>query len=147
MASRHRSREQALQMIYQWDLTRAPVERVRETYWGNLSQATPGSTPEEESFADRLLQGVAGRIAEIDALLVKHAANWRLERMSAVDRNILRLAIYELLEQSAAPAVVINEALEIGRRYSGDESVAFLNGVLDAVRQQLEDGKPSPVQG
>ncbi len=144
MPSRHRSRERALQMIFQWDSSRAPTDKVREAYWGNLSSET-GTAPSggDDAFSNRLLEGVAENIDHIDELIQRHAANWRLERMSAVDRNILRMAVYELLEESAAPAVIINEALEIGRRFSGEESAPFLNGVLDAVRKALEASKPA----
>jgi N utilization substance protein B len=143
MSSRRRSRETALQMIFQWEQSRSTPEEVMAAYWGGLSNEGAGQGETADPFANHLLQGVVGRCPAIDELIRKHAEHWRMERMSAVDRNILRLAVFELLEKTAAPAVVIDEALEVGRRYSGDESAPFLNGILDAVEKSLgaEHGK------
>ena len=85
---------------------------------------------------ESLARGVSQAVAATDEQIEKHSAHWRLERMSTVDRNILRLAIYEMKMVGTAPAIVIDEALELARRFSGDESVSFVNGVLDAVRKQ-----------
>jgi N utilization substance protein B len=142
MPSRRRSRERALQMIFQWEQSQATPEQVMESYWGGLASEEPGATPPDDPFANRLLEGVARCRESIDELITRHAEHWRIERMSAVDRNILRMAIFELLEKTAAPAVVIDEALEIGRRFSGDESARFLNGVLDAVEKSLQSKGP-----
>ncbi len=140
MASRHESRESALQMLFQWDQTHEPPEKVMAGYWSGLMSAEfPRQRAVADEFANELLCGTIRRIAEADPLIAAHAEHWRLERMSAVDRNILRLAVYELLEKQTPPAVVINEALEIARRFSGEESVHFINGVLDAVRRSLEE--------
>ena len=93
---------------------------------------------ELRSFANDLVQGTVERVGEIDTLLKARAHNWRVERMAAIDRLVLRLAVYELLSAPATPAkVVINEALELARAYSGEEAVAFVNGVLDGVRKDL----------
>ena len=144
MPSRHRSRERALQLVFQWDLNRASTEQVKQGYWGSLSStALRGGDP----FAERLFQGVAARVDEIDALIREHASNWKLERMSTVDRNILRTAIFEMLDETAAQAVIINEAIEIARRFSGDESGPFINGILDAVRRSLVTAKAPPGEG
>ena len=137
MPSRRRSRESALQMIFQWEQSGATPEEVMEAYWGGLANEGAGRGESVDLFANQLLQGVVGRCPVIDGLIRKHAEHWRLERMSAVDRNILRLAVFELLEKTAAAAVVIDEALEVGRRFSGDESARFLNGVLDAIEKAL----------
>ncbi len=145
MASRHRSREQALQMLYQWDLTKAHPEQVMKAYWGGLSADEDTAAKAEDAFANRLVEGVTGRIRQIDDLIKAHASNWRLERMSAVDRSILRMAVYEMLENTELAPVVINEAIEIGRRFSGRESAGFLNGVLDAIRKSLEEPDPASV--
>jgi N utilization substance protein B len=145
MASRHRSREQALQMLYQWDVTKADPEQVIEAYWGGLSADEGTRSKVVDAFANRLVEGVARRIEQIDDLIKTHAANWRLERMSAVDRSILRMAVYEMLENTDLAPVVINEAIEIGRRFSARESAGFLNGVLDAIRKSLEEANPAPV--
>lgn len=144
MSSRHRSRERALQMIFQWEASGDPPERVVETYWGSLASETAGAAAQEDAFAEKLLRGVSAQADALDALIRKHSDNWRLERMAAVDRNILRLAVYELKQGEPAPAVVINEALELGRRYSGEKSARFLNGVLDAIRKKLgEEVQPT----
>ncbi len=92
-----------------------------------------GEAPEPDRFMERLVKGAMERAVEIDQRISAHSEHWRLDRMSAVDRNILRLAVYEMLEGSTPPAVVIDEALELARRFSGEDSVAFINGVLDAV--------------
>lgn len=139
MAARHRSRERALQMLYQWDLTKAQPEQVMQAYWGSVSRGEDQKEALEDPFANRLLEGVAGRIQQIDELIKKHAANWRLERMSTVDRSILRMAVFEMLEDASLAPVVINEAVEIGRRFSARESAGFLNGVLDAIRKSLDE--------
>ena len=138
MASRHESRERALQMLFLWDQSRETPENVIAGYWGGLlSEELPARAVADE-FANQLLCGAVGRAAEADRLIVAHAEHWRLERMSAVDRNILRLAVFELLEGQTPAPVVIDEALEIARRFSGDESVQFINGVLDAVWKSLQ---------
>jgi N utilization substance protein B len=143
MASRHESREAALQMLFLWDQTREPPERVMAGYWGGLMSAEfPRQRAVADEFANQLLCGAIGRLAEADPLIAAHAAHWRLDRMSAVDRNILRLAVYELLERQTPAPVIIDEALELGRRFSGEHAVQFLNGVLDAVRKSLEQQQP-----
>jgi N utilization substance protein B len=144
MPSRHRSRERALQLVFQWDLNRASTEQVKQGYWESLS---PDNPPEGDPFAEQLFQGVTARVDEIDSLIREHASNWKLERMSAVDRNILRTAIFEMLDETAAPAVIINEAIEIARRFSGDESGPFINGILDAVRRSLVTAKAPSGEG
>lgn len=137
MAARHRSRERALQMLFQWEASGEAPSLVIDRYWGSLSDSLGGKDFEaEDEFANSLLYGVARRKPALDELIQRHAAHWRLERMSPVDRNVLRLAIYEL-EQGGPAAVVINEAIELGRRFSGPDSAKFLNGVLDAVRKTL----------
>lgn len=141
MPSRHRSRESAVQMIFQWEQSKAPVEQVSERYWATLTREHGEQAARRDPFADRLLEGVASGVERIDELIRGHSANWRLERMSAVDRSILRMAVFEMINDTAAPAVVINEAMEIGRRFSGDEACPFLNGVLDAIRKSLIETK------
>ena len=138
MPSRHRARERALQMIFQWEASQDEPDAVIASFWGGLAAEIGEETPQEDSFANGLLRGVARQSKELDALIRKHAANWRLERMAAVDRNILRMAIYEMRHEETPAAIAINEALELGRRFSGEQSARFLNGVLDAVRKTLE---------
>jgi N utilization substance protein B len=92
---------------------------------------------------EELIQGTSERRAAIDELLEKHSANWKIDRMPVVDRNLLRVAVFELLQGATPPAIVIDEALEVARRLSGDESVSFVNGVLDAVKRGLQEATPS----
>lgn len=139
MPSRHRSRQRAVQLLYQWDMRQQPVEEAIHAFYDTLytSEESHDSRPERDEFMEQLVQGAARQATSLDEMIVKHAAHWRIERMPAVDRNILRLAIYEMQQVGTPAPVVIDEALELGRRFAGDESVPFLNGVLDAVRQEL----------
>ena len=135
--SRHRAREAALQMLYQWEVGRMPIDEVCRTFW----TGGPAGTPPPESvrtFAGSLALGVARNAAQLDPLIVEAAEHWRIERMNVMDRLILRLGVYEFLHERETPAkVVINEALELGRSFSADESVRFINGILDAIRRTL----------
>jgi transcription antitermination protein NusB len=134
MASRRKSRELALQMLFQWEVGQHPPEEVLVTFFsGRNVQA------EVKDFACSLFEGTVAEVESLDPLLGRHAEHWRLERMAAVDRNVLRLALHELLHHpETPPVVVINEALELARRFSAAESVEFVNGILDAVRKSLE---------
>ncbi len=125
-------------MLFQWDQTGETPEKILAGYWGGLlaEEDSPGR-PAPDEFANQLLRGAVSRAAEADQLIRARAEHWRLERMSAVDRNILRLAVFELLDAQIPAPVVIDEALEIARRFSGEESVQFINGVLDAVYKAL----------
>ncbi len=140
MASRRKSRELALQMLFQWELGGHSPERVISTSLGMLK-----ADRDVENFARALFEGTIGEIETLDRLVRSHAEHWRLERMAAVDRNILRLALYELIHHPETPrAVVINEALEIARRFSGTDSVEFVNGVLDGIQKNLPARKSAP---
>ena len=136
--ARHKAREQTLQMLFEWDLRRTPLDEIARGYYESLlvSEDSVGK-PRPDEFAKNLLQGVTGELPAIDDLITRHAAHWRLERMPAVDRNVLRLAVYEMLRTDTPAAIVIDEALELARRFAGEESVQFVNGVLDAVRKEL----------
>jgi N utilization substance protein B len=136
--SRHRAREAALQMLYQWEVGRASMFEVRQTFWSYVPEA--GDVGNDlRQFATSLADGVAGAVAELDALIGESAEHWRVERMNVLDRLILRLAVYEFLYAPDTPGrVIINEALELARTFSGDESVRFVNGILDAVRRKLQ---------
>lgn len=137
---RHRSREAALQMLYEWEVGGAPPDEVMRTFWGAQAPEPPLG-PRAREFAEHLVRGTVSDLAAIDPLLSGAAANWRLDRMALVDRLILRLAVFELRhEPDTPPAVVINEAIELARTFSGDESVGFINGVLDGVRKALAAG-------
>ena len=141
--SRHRSRHRAIQLLYQCDLRKIGADEAIRNYYGGLFSEEVDDTPEPDEFMEELVRGAMDRLSEIDDKIERHSENWRMERMPAVDRNILRMASYELLSAKLPPAVVIDEALELARRFSGKESVAFLNGVLDAMRKDL----PAPPEG
>ena len=137
--SRHRAREAAAQMLYQWEVGRDPMLEVMRIFWTHGPSASESIPEELRSFATSLANGVAATVTEIDPMIVEAAENWRIERMNVMDRLILRLAIYEFLHEPETPAkVIINEALELARTFSTDESVRFINGVLDAVRRTLQ---------
>jgi transcription antitermination protein NusB len=137
-AGRRAAREAALQMLYQCEVGRAGAFEAIATYWPSREAEGALDDPYRD-FADGLVRGTLARVAEIDALLSTHARNWRVERMAVLDRLVLRLGTYELLAEPDTPArVVINEAIELARRFSGEEAAAFVNGVLDAVRKHLE---------
>jgi N utilization substance protein B len=137
--SRHRAREAALQMLYQWEVGRVSMFEVRQTFWSHHHDDRGEPLGEEmQAFATSLADGVASRVQEIDPIIGEAAEHWRVERMNVMDRLVLRLAIYEFLHEPSTPAkVIINEALELARTFSGDEAVRFVNGVLDAVRRRL----------
>lgn len=141
MGTRRKSRELALQMLFQADMGQQSKEEVRHSFWrerGEVERETRG-------FADDLFGLARDRGSEIDGMIERHAAHWRMDRMAAVDRNILRLGAAELLGYPETPRpVVINEALEIARRFSTPESVQFINGVLDSVARELEKIPLSP---
>jgi transcription antitermination protein NusB len=137
MPSRFKSRQQALQMLYLWDVRRQPVEDVVRDYYGSLGIDENDGAEERDGFGEDLAQGAIQRVNELDELIGKHSEHWRIERMPVVDRNILRLAIHEMSTMATPSAVVIDQALELARRFAGDESIAFLNGVLDAVNHTI----------
>jgi N utilization substance protein B len=134
--ARHRARQQAMQLLFEWDLRRTPLDEIMEGYYTSLlvSDESPAK-PVRDPFASDLVRGVISDITAIDEQITKHAEHWKIARMPTVDRNILRLAVYELLHTETPPAVTIDEALELARKFSGEESVHFVNGVLDAVRR------------
>jgi transcription antitermination protein NusB len=135
MGTRRKSRELALQMLFQADMGKQTVDQVQRTFWGEHADASA----EVKGFADDLFRVATDRGAEIDKLIERHAEHWRMERMAAVDRNLLRAGVAEFLGYPETPrAVVINEALEIARKFSSLESVQFVNGVLDSVAKDLE---------
>jgi transcription antitermination protein NusB len=134
MGTRRKSRELVLQMLFQADMGRQTPDQVRLTFWNGHHSLEP----DVREFAEDLFRVASDRSAEIDQLIATHAEHWRMERMAAVDRNLLRAAVAELLGFPETPrAVVINEALEIARKFSSPESVQFINGVLDSVGREL----------
>jgi transcription antitermination protein NusB len=136
MPSRRRSRQRAVEVLYMWDMRRQPVEEAIEAFYGILHSDESDAAPQRDAFMDTLVAGTVDRVEEIDKQISGHAEHWRIERMPAVDRNILRLAIYEMLYGGTPPPVAIDEALELARRYAGEDSIQFINGVLDAVRRE-----------
>ena len=134
MGTRRKSRELAMQMLFQGDLGKQKPEEVERLFWDSRDDIDD----ETRGFADDLHRLATQREEEVDGLIQKHAQNWRLERMPVVDRTLLRTAVAEMLGYPKTPAaVIINEALEIARRYAAPESMNFLNGVLDAIGREL----------
>lgn len=133
MTLRRKSREFALQMLFEWDMTRQEPARVERHFWKSARAAD-----ETRKFANQLFEGAVAEAASADRIVEKLSENWRLDRLAAVDRSILRLAIYELRFGTAPPKVVIDEALELAKKFSSAEAPAFLNGVLDAVFKSIE---------
>lgn len=126
----------AMQMLYQADMGKQQPLEVRRVFWKSREDDDGKQTVETgtREFAEDLFRVATDRSDEVDALIDKHAQNWRIARMAAVDRNLLRMAVAEMLGFKSTPhPIVINEALEIARRYAAPESITFLNGVLDAV--------------
>lgn len=134
-ASRHRSREAALQVLYALDLAnRGGVDPATAAAEAFESASEHFELPEgARAFAKELISGVTAHRSELDAVLAAHARNWRLTRMATVDRNVLRLAVFELLHSMTPAPVVIDEAVELARRFGGERSPAFVNGILDAI--------------
>jgi N utilization substance protein B len=129
MGARSTAREAALQMLFALEASGAEVDRVIADFW----LETPGD-PEDRAYADEIVRGVARELDATDARVRAASTNWRLERMTRVDRSVLRLGAYELLHRQDVPrAVILDEAVEIAKRYGTEESGAFVNGVLDRV--------------
>ena len=125
-------------MLFQWDITHDLIEQIATTFWDR--QDGEEESEETRTFAEALAFGTVGHVERIDALISRHAENWRLDRMAVVDRNLLRLATYEFLFDAETPkTVVINEAIEIARRFSAQESPQFINGILDSIRKEVEN--------
>ena len=141
MGRRTKARECAFQMLYQWDATRAALEQVEKDYWRLRS-----TTEETRARAEGLFRGASALVGDIDEAIKAAATNWRFERIAAVDRTILRLGTYELMKEDETPAaVVIDEAVELAKRFGEAESHSFVNGVLDAIRRKVRDGASRPV--
>jgi len=135
MGTRRKSRELALQMLFQSDMAGQNTDEVRQTFWSERKNVGP----DVRGFADDLFRVAHDRAGEIDTLIERHAEHWRMERMATVDRNILRGGVAEFLAYPATPkAIIINEALEIARKFSSPDSVGFINGVLDGVARELD---------
>ena len=146
MPSRHRSRQRALQILFLWDARRQPdaaeAYPVAQAIDGYYETLFPEDEPERDAFAAQLVTGAVDHLPELDELIASRAEHWRMERMPTVDRNILRLAAYEMVHGGTPAAVAIDEALELARKYSSEESVQFVNGVLDAIHRGLAAPPP-----
>ena len=134
--TRHKAREAALQMLFANDLVRSPCEVLTEHYWNELGETDIDDKTRE--FANDLVCGTIKNIDAIDDRIRTRAEHWRIERMAIVDRNVLRLAVFEFLFHDTPGTVAINEALELARKFSTYEATQFINGILDAIKQDIE---------
>jgi transcription antitermination protein NusB len=137
MPSRSRSRQRALQILFSWDARRQSVDDAIDAYFSTLYEE---ERPERDAFAAELVRGAVRNAEQIDARIAKHAEHWRMERMPAVDRNILRLAVFEMTAEKTPVPVVIDEAIELARKFSSEASAQFVNGVLDAIHREALAG-------
>ena len=140
MGSRRKARECALQMLFAADVAEAPSDEVVHSYWAELGEPDLDETARE--FATRLASGTLANLSSLDERIRSRAEHWRISRMAVVDRNILRLAVYEFLHEPTPRTVAINEALEIARRFSTYEATQFINGILDAIKRDLDEQQP-----
>ncbi len=121
-----------MQMLFQWDMSHQEPAKLEEKFW-RAAKASDST----RDFANQLFEGAAREVASLDGFIVKHAENWRLERLAIIDRAILRLAMYELRATDTPPKVVLNEAVDLAKKFSSEESGSFVNGILDAFRKSL----------
>ncbi len=140
MGSRRKARECALQMLFAADVAETPSDEVVRTYWAELGEPELDDTARD--FATRLASGTLANLELLDERIRSRAEHWRISRMAVVDRNILRLAVYEFLYEPTPRTVAINEALEIARRFSTYEATQFINGILDAIKRDLDEQQP-----
>jgi len=140
MGSRRKARECALQMLFAADVSLTPPDELVRTYWAELGE--PEIEEPAREFATRLATGTLAHADELDERIRLRAEHWRISRMAIVDRNILRLAVYEFLHEPTPRTVAINEALEIARRFSTYEATQFINGILDAIKRDLDEHQP-----
>ena len=134
MASRRRARQRALQILFLWDARRQPLDDAMDAYYDTLYSE---EGPERDPFVADLVRGTVEHLSEVDGSITKHAEHWRIERMPAVDRNILRLAIYEMLYERDTPKlVVVDEAIELAKKFGSEQSGRFVNGLLDGLLKQ-----------
>ena len=140
MGSRRKARECALQMLFAADVADTRADELARTFWSELAD---GELEEQgREFATRLALGTLTHLAEVDERIKSRAEHWRIDRMATVDRNVLRLAVYEFLHEPTPRTVAINEALEVARRFSTYEATQFINGILDAIKRDLDQEAP-----
>ncbi len=132
MALRRKAREFALQMLFQWEIGKQEVGQIELGFWKNAR-----AEKNTRVFANQLFEGAVAESAALDELITRHAENWRLERIAAIDRAILRLAAHELRTGKTPPKVVINEAIELAKKFSSEDAAPFINGILDAIHKSL----------
>src|SRR5260370_42684735 len=130
---RTKSREFAMQMLFQWDMSEQDFSKLESKFWKSAKAAD-----KTRAFANKLFEGAAKDVASLDAIIVKHADNWRFERLAAIDRAILPLAIHEMNGTDTPPKVVLNQAVDLAKKFSSEDSGAFVNGVLDALHKSLK---------
>jgi len=139
MGRRRKAREETLRILFRLEFENKQIEKTLDQYWESKK-----TSEEIKEYSTWLVKGIISDLAKIDNIIQQVSEHWRISRMALVDRNILRMAVFELLyEENIAPAIVINEAIEIAKKYSGDEAATFVNGILDAVRKDLKDIKKS----
>src|SRR5712671_6232217 len=140
MGSRRKARECALQMLFAADVAGTRGDELARNFWSELADGE--LDPQARDFATRLALGALANLEEVDERIRSRAEHWRISRMALVDRNLLRLAVYEFLHESTPRTVTINEALEIARRFSTYEATQFINGILDAIKRDLDQESP-----
>jgi N utilization substance protein B len=140
MGSRRKARECALQMLFAADVSETRADELVRAFWAELADGELG--PQARDFATRLATGTLENLSEVDERIRSRAEHWRISRMAIVDRNVLRLAVYEFLHEPTPRTVTINEALEIARRFSTYEATQFINGILDAIKRDLDQESP-----
>ncbi|MBE0461554.1 MAG: transcription antitermination factor NusB [Candidatus Aminicenantes bacterium] len=139
MGKRRKARESTLQILFQIEFDSSSLEKILDSYW-----ETRAHSEEVKSYSTWLIEGILSHKDEIDRIIQSVSEHWRVPRMAIIDRNILRMAVFELLyEENVVPAIVINEAIEIAKKYSGEQAGTFVNGILDAIRKQLPKIKSS----
>jgi N utilization substance protein B len=135
LASRRKSRELALQILFELDLNQVDVQKAIEQFWKTFE-----FSKDLREFSERIVEGVSQHREEVDQLIKKHAKNWSLSRIDRVDRNILRAAIFELTHcPDIPPKVAINEAIELSKKFGSEKSPSFINGILDKVAQEIKN--------
>ena len=142
MGSRRKARECALQMLFAADVAGTRGDELARTFWSELADGD--LDPQAREFATKLAIGALAHLTEVDERIRSRAEHWRIARMALVDRNVLRLAVYEFLHEPTPRTVTINEALEIARRFSSYEATQFINGILDAIKRDLDEISPQP---
>jgi transcription antitermination protein NusB len=136
MSQRSKSREYALQMLFQWEMGKQEPSGIEDGFWKIAHAQKP-----IRDFANQLFESAAARAGELDPIIASHAQNWRIDRIAAIDRTILRLALAEMRSSSTPTKVVINEAVELAKKFSSEEASGFINGILDAAAKSFSGEK------